>query len=104
MKIVNYCLIAGLTFGLPLAAAAQQNAATANASDVKYCQTLAQAYGSMLPAQEAPVAGNTVSLGRCDTDTQATIATLETKMKAQKFDLPPRQGVARSTGSTGNTQ
>ena len=38
------------------------------------------------------------------TDTQATIATLESKMKAQKFDLPPRQGVARSAGSTGNTQ
>jgi hypothetical protein len=104
MKIVNYCLIAGLTFGLPLAAAAQQNAAAGSAADVKYCETLAQSYSSLLPSQEAPVAANTVSLTRCSTDTQATIATLESKMKAQKFDLPPRQGVAGSAGSTGNTQ
>ena len=100
MKIMNYCLIGGLTFGLPLAATAQQN----SAADVKYCETLAQSYSSLLPSQEAPVAANTVSFGRCSTDTQATIAMLESKMKAQKFDLPPRQGVARSAGSTGNTQ
>jgi hypothetical protein len=104
MKIVDYCLIAGLAFGLPLAAAAQQNAVTGSAADVKYCETLAQTYSSMLPSQEAPVAANAVSFSRCNTDTQATIATLESKMKAQKFDLPPRQGMAHSTGSTGNTQ
>jgi len=96
MRVLNYCLIAGLTFGLPLAATAQQPAGKGSASDVKYCQTLAQSYGSMLPAQEAPMAGNTVPLSRCETDTQGTIAMLETKMKAQKFDLPPRDGVARS--------
>ncbi len=104
MRVMNYCVIAGLAFGLPLAAEAQQAAGRGTPSDVKYCETLAQSYGSMLPSQEAPVADNTVSLGRCGTDTQATIATLETKMKAQKFDLPPRDGVARSPGTTGNTQ
>jgi len=39
-------------------------------------------------------------LGQCEGDTQKTIATLEKKMKAQKIELPPRQGVAQSPGPT----
>jgi hypothetical protein len=41
------------------------------------------------------------ALGQCDTDTQKTIATLEKRMKDQKIELPPRQGVAQAPpGST----
>ena len=40
------------------------------------------------------------ALGQCDTDTQKTIATLEKRMKDEKIELPPRQGVAQAPGST----
>jgi hypothetical protein len=104
MKIVNFCLIAGLAFGLSHAAAAQQNGAKGRPSDVKYCDALAKAYSSMWPVQEGMTAASAVTLSRCETDTQTTIAALERKMKDQKFDLPPREGIAQPPGSTANAQ
>ena len=102
MKIMNFCLIAGLAFGLPLAAAAQQNVAKGTLSDIKYCDALAKAYSSMWPAQEGMPAANAVTLSQCNTDPQTTIATLERQMKDQKFELPPNEAVAQPPASTGN--
>jgi hypothetical protein len=100
MKIVKFCLMASLAFGLPFAAAAQQNVAKAAPSDIQYCHALSRAYSSMWSSNEGmPVAG-AFALGQCDADTQKTIATLEKMMKDQKIELPPRQGVAQSPGST----
>ena len=104
MKIVNFCLITSLAFGLSHAAAAQQNVAKGTPSDVKYCDTLAKAYSSMWPVQEGMTVANAVTLSQCATDPQTTIATLERKMKDQKFELPPREGVAQRPGSTGNAR
>ena len=104
MKIVNFCLITSLAFGLSHAAAAQQNVAKGTSSDIKYCDALAKAYSSMWPVQEGMTVANAVTLSRCETDTQTTIATLEKKMKDQKFELPPREGVAQRPGSTGNAR
>lgn len=104
MKIVNLCLIAGLAFGLPVAAAARQNIAKGTPSNIKYCNALAKAYSSMLPVNEAPTASDAVTLSQCNTDPQTTIATLERKLKDEKIELPPHEGVAQSPGSSGNAQ
>jgi hypothetical protein len=100
MKIVKFCLITSLAFGLPFAAAAQQNVAKATPSDIQYCHALSHAYSSMWSSNEGMPVAEAFSLGQCDTDTQKTIATLEKRMKDQKIELPPRQGVAQAPGST----
>ena len=103
MKIVKFCLMTGLAFGLPFAAAAQ-NIAKGTPSDIKYCNALAKSYSSLFPAQQGmPVADATI-LSRCDSDTQATIAALERKLKDKKIDLPPDDRVAHTPGSPRNTQ
>jgi len=99
MKTPSLCLITVLTFGLPLAASAQQNVARGAAADVKYCNALAKSYSSMFPAQEGMAASDVVTLSRCDTDTQATIATLEKKLGDKKIDLPHDDRVAQPPGS-----
>jgi len=104
MKIVNLCLMTGLAFGLPFAASAQQNVAKATPADIKYCNALAKSYSSLFPAQEGMAVSDVVLLSRCDTDTQATIAALEHKLKDKKIDLPSDGRVAQPPGSTGNTQ
>ena len=100
MKIVKFCLMTSLAFGLPFAAAAQQNVATATPSDIQYCHTLSHAYSYMWSNNEGMPVAEAFALGQCDTDTLKTIATLEKMMKNQKIELPPRQGVAQSPGST----
>jgi hypothetical protein len=100
MKIIIFCLIAGVALDLPLAAAAQHDAAKASPSDIQYCHALSHAYSYMWSNNEGMPVGEAFTLGQCDTDTQKTIATLEKRMKDQKIELPPRHGVAQSPGST----
>jgi hypothetical protein len=104
MRIVKFCLMTGLAFGLPFAAAAQQNAAKGTPSDIKYCNALAKSYSSLFPAQEGMPAADVVTLGRCDSDPQATIAALERKLKDKNIELPPDVRVAQPPGLTGNAQ
>src|SRR5882724_1175220 len=99
MKIVKFCLMTGLVFGLPFAAAAQQNVAKGTPSDIEYCLALSHAYSYMWSTNEGMPVAEAFALGQCDADTQKTIATLEKRMKEQKIELPPRQGVAQAPGS-----
>jgi hypothetical protein len=103
MKIVSFCLMTGLAFGLPFAASAQQNGA-AGAADIKYCNALAKSYQSMFPLQEGMPVGDVVTLSQCGTETKATIAQLEKKLADKKIDLPHDDRVAQPAGSRGNTQ
>ena len=104
MKIAKLCLLAGLAFGLPFAATAQ-NVARGGASDVKYCNALAKSYSSLFPVNEAMPVADVILLSRCDSDPQATTAALERKLKDEKIELPPNdRGVAQSPGSTRNEQ
>jgi hypothetical protein len=100
MKIVEFCLMTSLAFGLPYAAAAQQNVAKATPSDIQYCHALSHAYSYMWSNNEGMPVAEAFALGQCDTDAPKTIATLEKMMKDQKIELPPRQGVAQAPGST----
>ena len=104
MKSVSFAVMTALAFGLPLAATAQQSVAKGTPSDIKYCAAMAKSYSSLFPAQEGMAASDVVLLSRCDTDTQATIAALEHKLKDKKIDLPSDGRVAQPPGSTGNTQ
>jgi hypothetical protein len=104
MKSVRFGLMTVLAFGLPFAATAQQSVAKGTPSDIKYCDALAKSYSSLFPAQEGMAVSDVVLLSRCDTDTQATIAALEHKLKDKKIDLPSDSRVAQPPGSTGNTQ
>jgi hypothetical protein len=103
MRMVKFCLMTGLAFGLPFAAAAQ-NVAKGTPSDIKYCNALARSYSSLYPVQEGMTAADVAILSRCDSDPQATIAALERKLKDKKIDLPPDDRVAHTPGSTRNTQ
>jgi hypothetical protein len=58
----------------------------------------------MFPANEGMPVAAAAAMSRYDSDTLTTIATLDGKMKDQKIELPPHQGVAQPPGSTGNTQ
>jgi hypothetical protein len=100
MKIFKFCLLMSLALGLPFAAATQQNVAKATPSDIQYCHALSHTYSYMWSSNEGMPVAETFALGQCDTDTQKTIATLEKRMKGQKIELPPRQGVAQAPGST----
>ena len=102
MKIVKFCLMTSLAFGLPFAAAAQQNVAKATPADIHYCNALAKAYSGMWPDNEGMNVAASVTLGQCGTDTQKTIATLEKMLKDQKIELPPR-GIARAPASIDGT-
>jgi hypothetical protein len=100
MKIMKICLMTSLAFGLPFAAAAQQNVAKATPSDIQYCHALSHAYSYMWSNNEGMPVAEAFTLGQCDADTQKTIVTLEKMMKDQKIELPPRQGVAQSPEPT----
>ena len=104
MKSVRFGLMTALAFGLPLAATAQQSVAKGTPSDIRYCDALAKSYSSLFPAQEAIAASDVVLLSRCDSDTQATIAALEHKLKDKKIDLPSDGRVAQPPGSSRTTQ
>ncbi len=104
MRMVKFCLMTGLAFGLPFAAAAQQNIANGTPADIKYCNALAKSYLSLYPAQEGMTAADVTTLSRCDSDTKATIAALERKLKDKKIELAPDDRVAQPPGSTRNTQ
>src|SRR5260221_12051305 len=103
MKIVKFCLMTGLAFGLPFAAAAQQNVAKGTPSDIKYCNALARSYSSLFPVQQGMPAGDLVTLSRCDSDPPATIAALQRKLKDKNIQLPSDPRSARRPGSTGNS-
>src|SRR5262249_24253974 len=100
MKVISLCWIAGLTLALPMAGAAQQRAQQeTSASDLRYCHALSHAYSSMWSNNAGMPVGEAFTLGQCDSDTQKTIATLEQRMKDQKIELPPRQGLAQAPAS-----
>ena len=103
MKIVGFCLMTGLAFGLPFAASAQQSGA-GGPGDVKYCNALAKSYQSLFPLQEGMPVADVVTLSRCDTEPKAVIALLEKKLADKKIDLPHDDRVAQPAGSMGNTQ
>jgi hypothetical protein len=101
MRIVKFCLMTGLAFGLPFAAAAQHNVVTGTPSDIKYCNALAKSYSSLYPVNEAMPVADAMLLSQCNSDPQATIAALERKLKDEKIELPPNdRGIAQSPGST----
>jgi hypothetical protein len=104
MKVVNFCLMTGLAFGLPFAATAQHYVARGTPSDIKYCNALGTSYSSLYPANEGMTAADATTLSRCDSDPQATIAALERKLKDKKIELPPDDRIAQSPGSTRNAQ
>ena len=103
MKIVGFCLMTGLAFGLPFAVSAQQSGA-GSPGDIKYCNALAKSYQSLFPLQEGMPAGDVVTLSRCDAEPKATIALLEKKLADKKIDLPHDDRVAQPAGSMSNTQ
>ena len=70
MKIVKFCVMTGLAFGLPFAATAQQNVAKGTPSDIKYCDALGRAYARMFPVQEGMTAADVTAIGQCNADTQ----------------------------------
>jgi hypothetical protein len=100
MKFVQACLVTGLVIGIPCVGFAQQS--KGSPSDIKYCDALSKAYSSLFPAMEAMPASDAVTMNRCDTDTRASIAALEKKLKGKKIEPPPHESVAQQTGSTGN--
>jgi len=104
MTLVKVGLMTALAFALPFAATAQQSVAKGSPSDIKYCAALAKSYSGMYPTQEAMSVSDVVLLSRCDTDTQATVVTLEHKLKDKKIDLPSDSRVAQPPGSASNTQ
>ena len=103
MKIVSFCLMTALAFGLPFAASAQQNGAGGPA-DIKYCNALGKSYQSLFPLQEGMPVSDVVTLSRCDSEPKAVIALLEKKLADKKIDLPHDDRVAQPPGSTSNTQ
>jgi hypothetical protein len=75
-----------------------------NPSDIKYCDALSKVYSSLFPVMERMPASDAVTMNRCNTDTRASIATLEEKLRDKKIEPPPHESVAQQTGSTGNTR
>ena len=74
MKIMKFCLMTSLAFGLPFAATAQQDVAKASPSDIQYCHALSHAYSYMWSNNEGMPVAEAFALGQCDTDTKKTIA------------------------------
>src|SRR5476649_2834148 len=103
MKIVDLCLMTGLAFGLPFAASAQQSGA-GRPEDVRYCNSLASSYQSLVPTQEVGLASDAVASTRCAAEPKATIAFYEKKFAEKKIDLPHDNRAAQPPGSPGNTQ
>ena len=103
MKIVSFCLVAGLGLGMATSAFAQ-SAAGGPAGDVKYCNALARSYQGMVPVQEGMPASDVVLLSKCESEPKATIAPLERKLTDKKVDLPHDDRIAQPPNSTRNTQ
>jgi hypothetical protein len=103
MKIVGFCLMAGVALGLPFAASAQQGGG-GSPGDIKYCNALAKSYQSMWALQEGMPVSDVVTLSRCDTEARATIPVLEKKLADKKIDLPHDDRIAQPAGSVSNTQ
>ena len=98
-------VMTALAFGLPLAATAQQSVAKGSALGYQVLRRdWPRPTRACFPRRRGWHASDVVLLSRCDTDTQATIAALEHKLKDKKIDLPSDGRVAQPPGSTGNTQ
>jgi hypothetical protein len=93
MTIKPMHFLVALVIALPNVTLAQTQSGTRSA-DGEYCKALARKYTSLLPAISAPVAGNALIASDCDSNPSRTIVTLEAKMQASHFDLPPRQEFA----------
>jgi hypothetical protein len=103
MRIANLCLVMAAVSGFPVVAAAQQNAAEGRAADIKYCNALVRSYQSTHPVQQGMPASDAVTLSRCNTDPQPTIAELERKLTDKKITLPADdRGVAQQPPARGN--
>src|SRR5215475_7749414 len=103
MRIVSFCLVAGLGLGMATSAFAQ-NAGGGAAGDIKYCNALAKSYQGMQPVQEGMPAADVVTLSKCESDPKTTIAVLEKKLTDKRIDLPHDERVAQPPNSTRNTQ
>jgi hypothetical protein len=99
MKILHICLMMAFALGVPLVVAAQQSATKASAADISYCKSLARTYARLFPVQEGMPVGDVMAIERCDTAPQASIATLEMKLRGQKIELPPHESIAQPAGS-----
>jgi hypothetical protein len=53
---------------------------------------------------EAMPVGDVMLLSQCNSDPQATIAALQRKLKHEKIELPPNEGIAQPPGSTRSAQ
>lgn len=103
MKIANLCLVVGVMSGLPVVAAAQQNAAEGKAAEIRYCNALVRSYQGAYPVQQGMPASDAVTLTRCNTAPGPTIAELERKLTDKKITLPPDdRGVAQQPPPRGN--
>src|SRR4051794_2189390 len=102
MTFVQVYLATGLVIGIPCVGFAQQS--KGSPSDIEYCDALSKVYSSLFPVMEGMPASDAVTMNRCNTDTRASIATLEEKLRDKKIEPPPHESVAQQTGSTGNTR
>ena len=101
MKYAYVCLATGLTLGFSLCAAAQQGPSEAAAGDAKYCGSLAKAYQSTFPTQEAMPVSDVVMLSQCDSNARTTIPALEKKLADKKISLPADDRIAHQPGAPG---
>jgi hypothetical protein len=67
------------------------NVAKASPSDISYCKALGRTYSRLFPVQEGMPATDVTTMDRCDIDPQASIATLEKKLRDKKIELPPHE-------------
>ena len=84
MKPIISSLVLVASFCMAHVAFAQQ----ARGGDVEYCRSMAQAYLSQNPAQEAPTAGDATLLDDCTRNTSGTTALLKEKLASHGIDMP----------------
>ena len=104
MKIVIFGLAMGLALSSPLAAFAQQSAATATPADIKYCNALARSFQHMFPTNGTPSVNDDATLIQCGTNPQAAIPFLEKKLTDKKIELPLDERVAQPPAARSTTR
>jgi hypothetical protein len=104
MKIVVFCMTAGLAFSLPFAVFAQQSAATGTPADAQYCRALGRAFNSMFPKNGTPSVIDDATIEQCGSNPQVAIPVLEKKLSDWKIELPPDARVAPPSTARAKTQ
>jgi hypothetical protein len=85
VRTTHLYLIAGLALALPGASIAQTRP---DSSSVEYCNKLANVYSAQHNLYETITADRAVAIARCNTDPNASIATLEQAMKDAHIEIP----------------